>query len=93
MVSPIKVHVTTATAMREGAPHLTLRVEDNGPGIEPERRERVFEPYESTREHGTGLGLAIVKKIILDHAGSIRVEASDLGGAVFIIDLPLPPEE
>ncbi len=64
-------------------------VEDNGPGIEPERRERVFEPYESSREEGTGLGLAIVKKIILDHRGEVRVETSELGGAAIVIRLPI----
>jgi nitrogen fixation/metabolism regulation signal transduction histidine kinase len=66
-----------------------LRVDDNGPGIEPERRERVFEPYESTRKEGTGLGLAIVKKVVLDHGGEVRVDESELGGAAIVIRLPL----
>jgi nitrogen fixation/metabolism regulation signal transduction histidine kinase len=66
-----------------------LRVDDNGPGIEPERRERVFEPYESTRKEGTGLGLAIVKKVVLDHAGEVRIEDSELGGAAVVLRLPL----
>ena len=66
-----------------------LRVDDNGPGIDPERRERVFEPYESTRKEGTGLGLAIVKKVILDHGGEVRVDDSELGGAAIVIRLPL----
>ncbi len=68
---------------------LELRVDDNGPGIAPERRERVFEPYESTRKEGTGLGLAIVKKVVLDHGGEVRVEDSDLGGAAVVVRLPL----
>ncbi len=66
-----------------------LRVDDNGPGIAPDRRERVFEPYESTRKEGTGLGLAIVKKVILDHGGEVRVDDSELGGAAIVIRLPL----
>ncbi len=68
-----------------------LRVDDNGPGIDPERRERVFEPYESTRKEGTGLGLAIVKKVVLDHGGEVRVDESELGegGAAIVIRLPL----
>ena len=66
-----------------------LRVDDNGPGIAPERRERVFEPYESTRKEGTGLGLAIVKKVVLDHGGEVRVDESELGGAAIVIRLPL----
>ena len=66
-----------------------LWVDDNGPGIEPERRERIFEPYESTRKEGTGLGLAIVKKVVLDHGGEVRVDESELGGAAIVIRLPL----
>jgi two-component system nitrogen regulation sensor histidine kinase NtrY len=67
-----------------------LIVEDNGPGIARERRELVFEPYETTRAHGTGLGLAIVKKIILDHGGEVAVAESEaLGGARFEIRLRL----
>jgi two-component system nitrogen regulation sensor histidine kinase NtrY len=66
-----------------------LRVDDNGPGIAPERRERVFEPYESTRKEGTGLGLAIVKKVVLDHMGEVRIEDSELGGAAVVLRLPL----
>jgi signal transduction histidine kinase len=64
-------------------------VEDNGPGIAAERREQVFEPYETTREHGTGLGLAIVKKIILDHGGEVAIGDSELGGARFELRIPL----
>ncbi|MCY0993259.1 ATP-binding protein [Nannocystis sp. ILAH1] len=89
---PVHVRVTARPA--EGEPgFVELRVDDNGPGIEPERRERVFEPYESTRKEGTGLGLAIVKKVVLDHNGEVRVEDSELGGAAVVIRLPLhePP--
>jgi two-component system nitrogen regulation sensor histidine kinase NtrY len=66
-----------------------LWVDDNGPGVELERRERIFEPYESTRKEGTGLGLAIVKKVVLDHGGEVRVDESELGGAAIVIRLPL----
>ncbi len=70
-----------------------LWVDDNGPGVAPERRERIFEPYESTRKEGTGLGLAIVKKVILDHGGEVRVDESELGGAAIVIRLPLHGSE
>ncbi|MFO7566161.1 MAG: ATP-binding protein [Enhygromyxa sp.] len=80
----IRVH-----AARE-ADRAVLVVEDNGPGIARERRELVFEPYETTRAHGTGLGLAIVKKIVLDHAGEVAAcESEALGGARFEIRLRL----
>jgi nitrogen fixation/metabolism regulation signal transduction histidine kinase len=80
----IRVH-----AIRESE-RAVLVVEDNGPGIARERRELVFEPYETTRAHGTGLGLAIVKKIVLDHGGEVAVsESESLGGARFEIRLRL----
>ncbi len=74
---------------REGE-RAVIVVEDNGPGIARERRDLVFEPYETTRAHGTGLGLAIVKKIVLDHGGEVAVgESEALGGARFEIKLRL----
>lgn len=84
--SPVRVRVRLA-AVGGG---VVLTVEDNGPGIEATRREKVFEPYETTRAHGTGLGLAIAKKVILDHGGEIVAgESDELGGAAFTIRLPL----
>ena len=64
-----------------------LVVDDNGPGIAAERRERVFEPYETGRPDGSGLGLTIVKKIVLDHGGEITIEDSPLGGARMVLRL------
>jgi nitrogen fixation/metabolism regulation signal transduction histidine kinase len=69
----------------------TLTVEDDGPGVPPERRPRVFDPYFTTKADGTGLGLAIVKKIVVEHGGMIEVGASPrLGGAMFSVHLPPP---
>jgi nitrogen fixation/metabolism regulation signal transduction histidine kinase len=65
-----------------------LHVDDNGKGIAVADRERVFEPYYTTKNHGTGLGLAIVKRIAFDHAGSITATDSPLGGARFTLKLP-----
>ena len=50
-----------------------LTVADEGPGIERALRERIFDPYFTTKGTGTGLGLAIVKKIVLQHGGEIQV--------------------
>ncbi len=86
---PEPVHVRIRAVVFDE--EIELWIEDNGPGIVPARRERVFEPYESSREEGTGLGLAIVKKIILDHHGEVRVESSELGGAAIVIRLPIEP--
>ncbi|HVN41404.1 MAG TPA: ATP-binding protein [Steroidobacteraceae bacterium] len=65
-----------------------ISVSDNGPGIAPENRQRVFEPFFTLRKGGTGLGLAIVKSIIEAHDGLIELRESDLGGACFEIWLP-----
>ena len=67
---------------------LELIVADTGPGIPPEDRERIFEPYFSTRKRGTGLGLAIVSRIVAEHQGRIRVQKNSPRGARFIIELP-----
>jgi two-component system nitrogen regulation sensor histidine kinase NtrY len=65
-----------------------IEVADNGCGIPPEHKMRLFEPYFSTKKHGTGLGLAIVNTIISDHNGNIRVEENVPQGTRFIIELP-----
>jgi C4-dicarboxylate-specific signal transduction histidine kinase len=65
-----------------------LTVSDNGRGIAPEDRERLFSPYFSTRKDGTGLGLAISSRIIADHGGHIGAE-SEGRGARFVVELPL----
>jgi signal transduction histidine kinase len=67
----------------------TIVVEDNGPGIDPSARERVFRPFFTTKRHGTGLGLALVQKIIVFHNGRIKVGTSPLGGARIEITLPV----
>jgi nitrogen fixation/metabolism regulation signal transduction histidine kinase len=68
-----------------------LIVEDDGPGVPESSRDRVFDPYFTTKAEGTGLGLAIVKKIVVEHNGAIAVRESDaLGGAAFVVSLPLP---
>ena len=69
---------------------IEIRIEDNGPGFPSEARERLMEPYVTTREKGTGLGLAIVNRIIMDHGGSITLHNRDKGrsGACVLIHLP-----
>ncbi len=68
-----------------------LKVLDNGPGIAEENKEKLFEPYFSTKQTGTGLGLAIVSTIIADHNGYIRVQDNKPTGTIFTLELPLHP--
>ncbi len=66
-----------------------LEVADNGCGLAPEVKARIFEPYFSTKKQGTGLGLTIVNQIIEDHQGYIRVRPNEPRGTRFIIELPV----
>jgi signal transduction histidine kinase len=78
------------SAKREGE-GVAMAIEDDGPGVPAEARERVFDPYFTTKADGTGLGLSIVKKIIVEHGGRIEVmQSARLGGASFVIHLPGP---
>jgi signal transduction histidine kinase len=65
-----------------------LRVQDDGPGVPEEERERIFEPFFTTRTRGTGLGLAIVKRAVEAHGGEVTVEAAAGAGACFRVRLP-----
>jgi len=67
---------------------MQIEIEDDGPGIAPADRSRVFEAFFFRREGGVGLGLAIVQQIVQAHAGEISVDAGRSGGARFIIRLP-----
>lgn len=66
-----------------------IQVADDGRGISPEHKLRLFEPYFSTKKHGTGLGLAIVNTIVTDHNGFIRIQDNRPKGTRFIIELPV----
>ena len=81
--------ITVATRELADRDALELSVADTGPGIAPADRERIFDPYFSTRKRGTGLGLAIVSRIVAEHQGRIRVSENQPRGARFTVELPL----
>jgi signal transduction histidine kinase len=80
-----RIHVGVART-RDRA---VLTVSDEGPGIERAARDRIFDPYYTTKQGGTGLGLAIVKKIVLQHGGEVQVGDRPGGGTTFSLVLPL----
>lgn len=90
------VHVTVTR--RDGDREVRLTVDDDGPGIPPGDRERIFERFtrldDSRARHngGTGLGLAVVRSIVTHHHGHVRVDDSPTGGARFAVELPLHHE-
>jgi len=67
---------------------LVVTLADHGPGIPAELRQRVFEPYFTTKQDGTGLGLALVRHTIEAHGGTLTVSETPGGGATFSIVLP-----
>jgi two-component system sensor histidine kinase PilS (NtrC family) len=67
---------------------LEARVEDEGPGIPPDKVTRIFEPFYSEKERGVGMGLAICSRIVTAHDGTIRAGSREAGGAAFTVRLP-----
>lgn len=70
-----------------------IAVSDNGPGVSREDRDRIFNPFVTTREGGTGLGLAIALRIVQSHGGHIKLESAPGEGASFVLCLPLALKE
>ncbi len=68
---------------------IIISVEDDGIGIKEEDKERIFEPFFTKKLGGSGLGLAIAKRFVIENNGYILIEKSELGGAKFIISLPI----
>jgi two-component system nitrogen regulation sensor histidine kinase NtrY len=83
------ITIATSHDVRNGV--LRLSVCDNGPGVPPEDRDKLFMPYYSTKGRGSGLGLAIVRRIIVEHGGSIEVSAAKPSGSIFAVELPCLP--
>jgi signal transduction histidine kinase len=72
-----------------GGRYCRVAVDDNGTGIPASSRDRIFQPFFTTRSRGTGLGLAIVQKVVVMHNGRIAVTESASGGASFRLSFPL----
>ena len=72
-----------------GNNRLVLEVADSGGGVPEHLRPKVFEPFYTTKGDGTGIGLSICYRIVADHGGRLLIGDSALGGAAFIVELPL----
>ena len=81
------------TAVDSAIGIVTLEVADNGPGIDPRLRTRIFEPYYSTRKEGTGLGLAVVSSVVTEHHGFVRVRGNASHGSSFVLEFPLKNQQ
>lgn len=81
--------ITITTLFDADNRQVLVRVRDNGPGVPAADRERIFEPFHSTKGHGgTGLGLAVALKTIREHGGTLELVSPPDGGAEFLIRLP-----
>lgn len=69
--------------------NILIKVSDNGPGVPNSIREKLFQPFFSTKEEGTGLGLSIATRIVNEHGGKLGLESKEGQGATFIITLPI----
>ncbi|MDA8050968.1 MAG: ATP-binding protein [Rhodospirillales bacterium] len=82
-------HRITLAAATQSGRSVQVTVDDDGPGIPPDRRESVFRPFQSGAAGGTGLGLTIARDIVRAHGGEIMLEESPLGGLRARIRLPV----
>jgi signal transduction histidine kinase len=86
--SPQSMRLSIAADSSKGEAGVSVTVEDSGPGVPPELREQIFNPFFTSKKDGVGLGLSIVAKIVDDHRGTIHLENSPAGGARFRVFLP-----
>ena len=82
-------NVVISTEFDRAQSRVRLGIADDGPGIPPELRDKLFVPNFSTKRRGSGLGLAIVSRIVQEHHGTIRVEDSPPRGVRFVVELPI----
>jgi len=82
-------HIEVRSRRRLDSSIVTLEIADNGPGIDPRLRTRIFEPYYSGKKGGTGLGLAIVSAVVTDHHGFVRVTDNPPRGSRFVLEFPV----
>jgi len=80
---------TVKVAVRKSQREISIFIEDDGPGISGEVRDKIFEPFFTTKANGTGLGLAIAYRIITSFGGTVFADTSPLGGAKFSLLFPI----
>ncbi|HTY38293.1 MAG TPA: cache domain-containing protein [Bacteroidota bacterium] len=86
-----ELSISSTVSARKDA--VVISFADNGPGIPEDVRERIFDPFYTTKEHGTGLGLSISYGIVEQHGGTIAVESCPGKGSTFTIQLPIVTNE
>ena len=85
--------ISIAARVLVGDRTLRIEVADDGPGLPPADRAKVFSPYFSTKKRGTGLGLAIVQELMVQHRGRVTLKSQSGEGSVFTLQFPLVEAE
>ena len=83
------IWVETSNTLHESTPGVTIRVRDDGPGIPPEIRDRVFRPFFTTKSEGTGLGLSVALQTARAHGGTLTLGDPASTGTEVLLFLPL----
>lgn len=83
---PVSIDVECAVVKHPDGPRLRVSVRDNGPGLSPEQRRRIFDPFYTTKTRGTGLGMTLSKRIVEAHGGTISVGEGP--GTEIVLELP-----
>ncbi|NOZ54603.1 MAG: PAS domain S-box protein [Gammaproteobacteria bacterium] len=86
-----KIHINACLGMDNATPTVRIDVHDNGKGVDPTQKHKLFEPFFTTRAKGTGLGLSIVKRILDQHYGQITLNTNKDGGTCATVILPIGP--
>jgi PAS domain S-box-containing protein len=84
----VEVEAVWSETLLEGRPALQLVIRDNGPGLSAQAREKVFQPFNTTKTHGIGLGLATAKRVVEAHGGKIALGTGDRVGTELVVTLP-----
>lgn len=88
---PAQRHITVATR-HDGNGTVEAVVADRGRGLSSDERDRLFQPFFTTKQHGLGLGLSICSTIVKSHGGNLRIDNNAGGGAIAVLALPCRPE-
>jgi len=80
-----KIKIATAAGERS----ILLTIDDSGPGVREDIRDKIFDPFFTTKNDSTGIGLSLCHRIVSDHGGVLTVSESELGGASFRIEIPV----
>lgn len=87
-VDPVRIEIDCSATQLGDHDAVRVVIRDNGPGLTPEQRQKIFVPFYTTKARGTGLGMPIAKRIVEAHGGRIEVDADADSGAAIEITLP-----